>query len=301
VTPATLVRWHRQLVARHWTYPPKTKTTGGRPCTAAVIRDLVVRLARENPTWGHRRIHGRLVGIGHRLALATVWNILHKAGLHPPPRRTGPSWQSSAGPKQRRCWRCDFFTVDTMLLRRIYVFFVLEVGTPSGPNPGGGAAPDGGAVTQQARNLMIDLGDQPRHFRFLVREHDTKVTASFDVVFADARSRCCVVRLVRRRRTPTPNAGSAPCVVSAWTGCSSSRSGNSCRCWQSVRVALQHAPPASRPRATLADRLRPNPTGMVERLGPTDADSRRYQRVPPHRPNQRPNGRQGWSFLSPTG
>ena len=83
VTPATLLRWHRQLVARHWTYPPKTKPGGGRPRTAAVIRELVVRLARENPTWGHRRIHGELAGLGCALAPATVWNILHKAGLDP--------------------------------------------------------------------------------------------------------------------------------------------------------------------------------------------------------------------------
>jgi hypothetical protein len=80
---ATLLRWHRQLVARHWAYPPKTKPAGGRPRVAAVIRELVIRLARENPMWGHRRIHGELVGLGYRVAPATVWNIMHKAGLDP--------------------------------------------------------------------------------------------------------------------------------------------------------------------------------------------------------------------------
>jgi putative transposase len=93
VTPETLLRWHRRLVARRWTYPPKRKPVGGRPCTAAVIRDLVIRFARESPTWGHRRIHGELVGLGYRVAPATVWNILHKAGLDPAPRRVGPSWR----------------------------------------------------------------------------------------------------------------------------------------------------------------------------------------------------------------
>lgn len=92
VTPATLLRWHRQLVARHWTHPPKTKL-GGRPRTAVVVRDLVIRFARENPSGGHRRIHGELVGLGYRVAPATVWNILRKAGLEPAPRRTGPSWR----------------------------------------------------------------------------------------------------------------------------------------------------------------------------------------------------------------
>jgi putative transposase len=89
----------------------------------------VVRFARENPSWGHRRIHGELVGLGHRVAPATVWNILHKAGLDPAPRRTGPSWREFCRAQAAAMLACDFFTVDTVLLRWIYVFFVLEVGT----------------------------------------------------------------------------------------------------------------------------------------------------------------------------
>ena len=93
VTPATLLRWHRELVTRRWTYPRSRTSTGGRPPTPAVIRALVLRLARENPTWGHRRIHGELLGLGYRVAAATVWNILHRAGLDPAPRRTVPTWR----------------------------------------------------------------------------------------------------------------------------------------------------------------------------------------------------------------
>ena len=119
VTPETLLGWHRQLVARHCSYPPKTKPAGGRPRVATVIRDLVIRFARENPVWGHRRIHGELVGLGFRVAPATVWNILRNAGLDPAPRRTGPSWREFCRAHATTMLACDFVTVDTVLLKRI--------------------------------------------------------------------------------------------------------------------------------------------------------------------------------------
>jgi hypothetical protein len=118
VTPVTLLRWHRQLVARQWTYPPKTRPAGGRPRTAAVIGDLVIRFARENQDWGQRRIPGELVGLGYRVAAATVWNILHRAGLDPAPRRTAPSWREFCRAQATTMLACDFFTVDNQVRNR---------------------------------------------------------------------------------------------------------------------------------------------------------------------------------------
>jgi hypothetical protein len=116
VTPEMLLGWRRQLVARRWTYPPRTEPAGGRPRAVAVIGDLVIRFARENPDWGQRRIHGELVGLGYRVAAATVWNILHKAGRDPAPRRTARSWREFCRAPATTMLACEFFTVDTVLL-----------------------------------------------------------------------------------------------------------------------------------------------------------------------------------------
>jgi putative transposase len=110
VTPATLLRWHRQLIARHWTYP---HARPGRPPVARQIRDLVLRLAAENPTWGHRRIPGELIGLGYQVAASTVWKILHKAGVDTAPRRAGPTWKQFLSTQAHGILACDFFTVDT--------------------------------------------------------------------------------------------------------------------------------------------------------------------------------------------
>jgi hypothetical protein len=127
VTPATLLRWHRHLVARHWTYP---HARPGRPPIDKQVRDLVLRLAAENPSWGHRRIQGELVGLGYRLAASTVWKILHNAGVDPAPRRCGPTWKQFLTAQGHTILSCDFFTVDTVFLQRIYV--LVPFGNPVG-------------------------------------------------------------------------------------------------------------------------------------------------------------------------
>jgi putative transposase len=199
VTAETLLRWHRQRVARLWTYPPNTKSAGGRPRTSAVIRELV--------------------GLGYLVAPATVWNVLHRAGLDPAPRRSGPSWWEFCRAQAATMLACDFFTADTVLLQRIYVFVVLEIGTRRVHVLGVTRHPTGEWVTQQARNFMMALGERADDFRFLVRDRDTKLMASFEPCSLTPISRCCVAHIVPRRATRMRSGGSAPSAESAWTGC----------------------------------------------------------------------------------
>lgn len=110
MTPATLLAWHRKLVARKWDYTSRRRP--GRPSTAPAIRKLVIRIATENPTWGHRRVQGELVRLGHPIAASTVWQILHAAGIDPAPRRTGPTWQQFLTAQARGTLAADFVHVD---------------------------------------------------------------------------------------------------------------------------------------------------------------------------------------------
>jgi putative transposase len=180
VTPATLLRWHRDLVACRWTYPHRRP---GRPPTPAEVRALVVRLARENPGWGYRRIQGELVGLAVKLAASTVWTILKEAGIEPAPKRLEQNWSEFLRQQAASVLECDFLTVDTLFLKRFYVLFFIELATRRVHLAGITTNPDGRWVTQQARNLLMELGDKGIRPRFLVRDRDGKFSRDFDEVF----------------------------------------------------------------------------------------------------------------------
>jgi putative transposase len=181
VTPATLLAWHRRLVTRRWDYPSRRRP--GRPSTAAAIRKLVIRIATDNPTWGHRRVHGELVKLGHPIAAATVWQILHDAAIGPAPRRTGPTWKQFLTTQARSILAVDFIHVDTVLLRRIYALIVIEHDTRRVHLADITANPDGAWTTQAARNLLMDLGQRAASVKFLIRDRAGQFTGAFDAVF----------------------------------------------------------------------------------------------------------------------
>jgi transposase len=237
VRPATLLRWHRQLVRRRWTSPHRRP---GRPPFDRRLQALVVRLARDNPQWGYRRIVGELRGLGISVSATSVRTILVRHGVPPAPQRDEPSWRNFLRQHAATTLACDFFTVETAWLKRIYVLFFISLErrrvefVACTPNP------TGAWVAQQARNLVMTLDDRGQPLRFLIHDRDAKFSGGCDQVFQSEG-----ITVIRTPvQAPNANAHAERWVGSvrrsASTGCSSSAAATSNTCSASTR-AIQPA------------------------------------------------------------
>jgi putative transposase len=198
VTPATLQRWHRRLVARRWTYPRRSP---GRPPLERQLRELIVRFARENSHWGYRRIVGELQQLGVSVSATTVRKVLLTAGLPPAPERQAASWRAFLRQQAASIWACDFFTVDTVFLRRFYVLFFLSLEQRRIEHIAVTSNPSGAWAVQQARNLCADLVERgEKRPRFLIHDRDSKFSRVFDDIFRSERM------IVLRTPIQAPNA-----------------------------------------------------------------------------------------------
>jgi transposase len=208
VTPDTMLRWHRDIVRRRWAVRSLRGRTG-RPATRQNIKALVRRLARENPDWGYRRIHGELAGLGVKVAASTVWEILRTSGIEPARRRTGPTWSQFLRSQADAILACDFFIADLLDGTQAYVLTAIEHATRRIRILGVTLHPTGEWTTQQARNLIMDIGDQTDRVKFVIRDRGSNFTTAFDAVLADAGIRTVLCSI----QTPRMNA-----IAERWIG-----------------------------------------------------------------------------------
>jgi putative transposase len=181
VTPDTIMRWHRRLVTRKWTHP---RRRGGRPPLADQVVALILQLARENPRWGYRRTQGELKKLGIRVSATTIRTVLLGNGLRPAPRRASVTWRAFLRAQASGIIATDFFTVETVRLKTLYVLFLIELHTRQVRLAGVTDHPNGPWVVQRARELSLERPEGTTAPRFLIRDRDSKFTRAFDDVFA---------------------------------------------------------------------------------------------------------------------
>ncbi len=181
VSPQTFLRWHRQLVSRKWARYSRRPRGPGRPQLPQETQELILRIAKENERWGYRRVHGELVKLGVKVSATAVRMLLRRNGLGPAPRREMQTWTHFLSMQAKTVLACDFFTVDTLFLKRIYVLFFIEIANRRVHFAGSTANPNGQWVTQQARNMFMATDFD--YLRFLIRDRDAKFSGTFDEVF----------------------------------------------------------------------------------------------------------------------
>jgi transposase len=208
VTPGTILRWQRDIVRRRWTRRSR-RGRSGRPATHRKVRSVTLQLARENESWGYRRIHGELAGLGITVAPSTVWRILKDAGIGPAPRRDGPGWAEFLLSQAQGILALDFFTADLLNGTKVYVLAVIEHGTRRIRVLGATENPAQSWVVQQARNLLMDLDDAGMSVKFVLHDRDASFTAAFDAVFQAAGAR------VVRSAVQSPRMNS---IMERWIG-----------------------------------------------------------------------------------
>jgi hypothetical protein len=293
--PDTILRWHRRLVANHWAYPHRP----GRPSTAVETRQTIIRVARESPTWGYRRIHGELARPGITIAPSTVWAILKTAGIDPAPGQNAESWMTFLRAHAAGIVACDFFTVDTVLLRRRYVLFFIELDTRRVHLAGITTNPTGAWTTQAARNLMMRYDNT---IRFLIRDGAGQFIDAFDEVFRSDGTTII--------RTP-PRAPVANAYAERWVGtvrrelCDRTLFWNRQQLERLLREYVEHYNAHRPPPVARATRARQCGSRRVP-ARPADPTTRHWRRtdqpVPPTSLNhhrQRPSHRGFVSFDAP--
>jgi len=208
VTPATILRWHRDILRRRWARLSR-RGGSGRPPVRRNVRSVVLQLARENHSWGYRRIHGELAALGIMVAPSTVWRILRDAGIDPAPRRDGPGWAEFLRSQAQAILALDFFIADLINGTKVHVLAVIEHGSRRIRVLGVTEHPAQSWVVQQARNLLMDLEDAGTRVKFVLHDRDASFTAAFDAVFQAAGIR------VIRSAVQAPRMNS---IIERWIG-----------------------------------------------------------------------------------